>query len=66
MPAQEYNYDSFNEEDNKRRFIEFAQVLHVGDPAPDGEMLLASTGQPVRLSDYWKTTPVVIEFGSYT
>ena len=66
MDAKTYNYTAFTVESNGTAFDTFTHALHVSDPAPDGEMVDIATGQTVRLSDFWKTRPVVIEFGSYT
>ena len=62
--VEEYNYDVFGHEGDL--FGQFPGVLRAGEKAPDGELIDAMTGEQVLLSDYWKTKPVVIEWGSYT
>ena len=37
-----------------------------GQPAPDGELTNAMTGERVKLSDLWRKGHLVIEFGSIT
>lgn len=39
---------------------------HVGDEAPDFELMDAAGQNPVRLSDYRGKRPVVLVFGSFT
>ena len=58
-----YNYSVF---EGQGDFDSFPSSAHVGSPAPDFSAILLDTGQPVRLSDYWRDKDVVIEFGSYT
>lgn len=60
----EYNYSSFPLSEDV--FERFPAIRKVGTPAPDGELTDANTGRRVRLSDYWRSGPVVIEFGSIT
>jgi hypothetical protein len=43
-----------------------AGTLHVGDAAPDFELLTHDKSQTVRLSDFRGAKPVVLVFGSYT
>lgn len=62
----EYNYAHFPPDLDQATFDAFANVLHAGDPAPDGTVTDAGTGTERRLSDHWKHGPVVIEFGSFT
>ena len=62
----DYNYPSFPLEMDGDDFANFPNVLKVGGPAPDGELTNASDGSRVRLSDYWRNGPLVIEFGSIT
>ena len=45
---------------------EFAGLHKAGEKAPDGELVNASDGSRVKLSDYWGKGPVMIEFGSIT
>jgi hypothetical protein len=66
MPEQSeietYNYSGFIGSD----FLPFRTHLPVGSSAPDFQAILLETGQPVRLSDYWKKSDHLIEFGSLT
>ena len=57
-----YNYSEFVGSD----FLPFRTHLPVGSSAPDFQAILLETGQPVRLSDYWNKSDVLIEFGSLT
>jgi hypothetical protein len=47
-------------------FERFPGVLKAGEPAPDGELVNAADGRRVRLSECWRSGPVVMEFGSIT
>ncbi len=58
-----YNYTIF---EGKEDFVRFRTILQVGSAAPDFTATLLETGQPARLSDYWRERDVVIEFGSLT
>lgn len=40
--------------------------LAVGDAAPDFDLPLLDHDRGVRLSEQWRTRPVVLIFGSYT
>ena len=62
----EYNYESFPLKMSGGEFSAFPDVLKAGKKAPDGLLVDAATGENVRLSDYWRKGPVVIEFGSRT
>lgn len=57
-----YNYSEFVGSD----FLPFRTHLSVGSSAPDFQATLLETGEPVRLSDYWKNGDLLIEFGSLT
>ena len=59
---ERYNYSDFVGSD----FLPFRTHLPVGSPAPDFQAILLETGQTVRLSDYWKKSDLLIEFGSLT
>ena len=58
-----YNYTTF---EGKEDWEAFRTLLQVGSIAPDFAATLLETGQPVRLSDYWRERDVLIEFGSLT
>lgn len=62
-PIEDYNYSVFVGSDD---FLSFRTLLPVGSSAPDCEAKLLDTGQPVKLSEYWKKGDVLIEFGSLT
>ncbi len=65
--ADDYNYSEFRlGESEQRDFTDFKELLHVGDPAPDGEVVDAETGEASPLSALWRTGAVVLEFGSST
>jgi hypothetical protein len=64
-----YNYERFDAYvetgEDEREFGRFANVLHAGERAPDGEPTLLG-GARIRLSDAWRLRGVVLEFGSFT
>jgi hypothetical protein len=64
-----YNYERFDayveSGEDEREFGAFPNLLHTGEPAPDGELTLLD-GERVRLSELWSQSPVVLEFGSFT
>lgn len=59
----DYNYAVFEGTDD---FLAFRTALPIGSLAPDGEVVIAATGQCARLSDFWRGNDLVIEFGSLT
>jgi hypothetical protein len=61
-----YNYEHFPQDLDGGLFAAFQSVLRVGAPAPDGEATRLEDGARVRLSECWRTSPAVIEFGSIT
>ena len=65
-----YNYERFDtyvESDvDEREFGAFPDLLHAGEKAPDGDLMLLDGGDRVRLSELWRQTGVVLEFGSFT
>ena len=63
---EEYNYSTFPLTMSAEGFTEFPNFLHVGQKAPDSELTDVATGERVRLSDYWKNGPLMVEFGSIT
>jgi len=60
---EKYNYSEFV---GSEEFMAFRTHLPVGTSAPDFEATLLETNQKVRLSDYWKKSDLLIEFGSLT
>ncbi|MBI2089470.1 MAG: hypothetical protein HYT78_12135 [Deltaproteobacteria bacterium] len=61
--VEEYNYSVFV---GSEEFVSFRTLLPVGSSAPDFQATLLETGQPMKLSEYWKKRDVLIEFGSLT
>lgn len=61
-----YNYEHFPQDLDGALFAAFQSGLRVGASAPDGEATRLEDGARVRLSEYWRASPVVIEFGSIT
>lgn len=59
---ESYNYSDFVGSD----FLPFRTHLPVGSSAPDFQAVALETGSSVRLSDYWKSGDLLIEFGSLT
>jgi hypothetical protein len=59
---ERYNYSDFVGSD----FLPFRTHLPVGSAAPDFQATSLETGRSVRLSDYWKKSDLLIEFGSLT
>lgn len=60
---ERYNYGEFV---GSEEFLGFRTHLPVGSSAPDFEVTLLEANQKVRLSEYWKKSDVLIEFGSLT
>lgn len=64
-----YNYEHFDEYveagEDEHEFGAFPNMLHAGERAPDGELTILGGGR-VRLSELWRTTGIVLEFGSFT
>ena len=58
-----YNYTEFVGDDD---FLAFRTAVPVGSAAPDVAVTVTATGEPGRLSDYWRDADLVIEFGSLT
>ncbi len=65
-PSDDYNYADFIMKREIPLFGVFRDRMHVSDKAPDFELLRLDDAARVRLSDYWKDGPVLIEFGSFT
>ncbi|HVI85497.1 MAG TPA: hypothetical protein VNA86_09280 [bacterium] len=64
--TEAYNYEHFPQDLDAPLFAAFQNGLRVGTPAPDGEVTRLEDGARVFLSEYWRASPVVIEFGSIT
>ena len=62
----EYNYASFPLTMSGEDFAGFPGLMKVGQSAPDGELVNAADSRTVKLSDYWRDGPLVVEFGSIT
>ena len=58
-----YNYATFIGDDD---FLAFRTALPIGTKAPDFSVVVAATGEPARLSDFWQEADLLIEFGSLT
>jgi len=65
-----YNYEHFDayveSGQDGREFAAFPNMLHAGERAPDGELILLGDGERVRLSELWRQRGLVLEFGSFT
>ena len=64
--SEAYNYEHFPQDLDGTLFAAFRSGLRVGEPAPDGEATRLEDGTRVRLSEYWRACPVIVEFGSIT
>jgi hypothetical protein len=65
MSRDEYNYGVFAASPNE--FMEFAEHAPKATMrAPSFPLEDLATGQPVQMSELWKTGVAVIEFGSFT
>jgi hypothetical protein len=65
----EYNYAHFDEHiehEQDSTTAGFRQSLHVGERAADFALTRLDDGQQVRLSELWRSKPLVMEFGSFT
>jgi hypothetical protein len=62
VEIERYNYSDFVGSD----FLPFRTHLPAGSAAPDFQATLLETGRLVQLSDYWKQSDLLIEFGSLT
>jgi hypothetical protein len=64
-----YNYGRFDvyveSGRDEQEFAAFPNMLHAGERAPDGELTLLD-GERMRLSELWRESGVVLEFGSFT
>jgi hypothetical protein len=60
-----YNRTAFPLDMDEPLFERWRVLHHAGDPAPDGALTDAATGEVVTLSSLWKE-PLVLEFGSLT
>jgi hypothetical protein len=64
--SEAYNYEHFPQDLDGGLFAAFRSGLRAGEPAPDGEAARLEDGAHVRLSEYWRACPAIIEFGSVT
>ncbi len=64
-----YNYERFDayveSGEDEREFGSFPNMLHAGERAPDGEVMMLD-GDRTVLSELWRDRGVVLEFGSFT
>ena len=63
---EEYNYAAFGKSSRPSDFLGFRTKLPVGSVALDLTLTSLESGEKVQLSDYWRKSDVVIEFGSLT
>jgi hypothetical protein len=67
--VSDYNYERFDayveSGEDEREFGSFPNMLHAGERAPDGELVVLG-GAKVALSGLWRDRGVVLEFGSFT
>ena len=61
---EQYNYAAFA--GGGSDFLGFRTKLPVGSAAPDFTATSLETGALVSLSEYWKESDLVVEFGSLT
>jgi hypothetical protein len=61
----DYNYAVFAPPDELQYFQRFGEHLKVGAPAPDATLTVLDGGT-VRLSDLWRESNLIVEFGSLT
>ncbi len=59
----EYNYAHF---DHVKDETPYQTLTSVGQASPDFEATLLDTGETAKLSDYWASGDLVIEFGFLT
>lgn len=68
--ADEYNYAHFDEHVEQDHgdpiSAGFRRSSHVGDRATDFTLVRLDDGRQVRLSELWRSKPLVMEFGSFT
>jgi hypothetical protein len=64
--SESYNYECFPKDLDAPAFRAFATAAPVGEPAPTGELIDATTGDTVTLASLWKKGPLILEFGSIT
>ena len=62
VEIEQYNYCEFVGSE----FLPFRTHLPVGSLAPDFQAVLLETGEPGRLSDYWRKSDLLVEVGSFT
>jgi hypothetical protein len=62
----DYNYADFDMERESPPFDTFPGGLRPGERAPDFPLEDLDSGETVHLKELWATSPVVIEFGSFT
>ena len=62
----EYNYVHFDMIAERPKFDGFADILHVGQRAPDFPLEDLESGETVHLKELWSEGLVIAEFGSFT
>lgn len=67
MAVEGYNYSDFDMDREAPVIEAFAQVpIRVGTRAPSYTLEDLATGEPVEMSELWRNSLVIIEFGSFT
>ncbi|MQA85736.1 MAG: hypothetical protein GEV03_14210 [Streptosporangiales bacterium] len=70
MDLKSYNYAHFDEHiaegAERGAATAFRDSFRVGERAEDFALLRLNDGARVELSDYWRSKPLVMEFGSFT
>jgi hypothetical protein len=70
MEPGTYNYEHFDEHIGEggehTALAAFRESLHAGQRAMDADLTRLDDGAQVRLSDLWRSKPLVVEFGSFT
>lgn len=70
MDLASYNYAHFDEhiaEGGERAAASaFRDSFRAGERAEDFGLVRLDDGTEVKLSDYWRSKPLVMEFGSFT
>jgi hypothetical protein len=68
--AAGYNYAYFDQlvatEGDVADEVEFSRSFHAGEPAEDFSLVRLDDNGQQKLSELWKTKPLVMEFGSFT
>lgn len=69
MNSGGYNYAHFDEhvaDGGNQEFESFRHAMRAGQRGVDVEVTRLDDQAPVRLSELWRSEPLVVEFGSFT